>query len=414
MKYFHLAFLVLIFFCLPLHANEAIGSRNVIDHGADPTGKQDSWSAIQKAFDGGGTIAIPAGSYQVSKTLTVTNSNTKIIGSGRSVLCFPKGFRKSGLVAKGEPFKLRNISIRDLTVQCNKSNYTPGDDGLYACGITLYGVDGGLIKDCSVSWFTFTGIYIAASKNVRVSGCSTLGGRHGISANGHIGNPANKGKPYGCSFVSINNCRIRDTFIPVGLCADHITISGCRCEGSAAHGIDIFNSSYVTVKDNNVYNWMDRDVFSHPTTQAVGIFIHSDWGVSLDIPTSDITVTGNSLLYNKSHSGVCPVGINIAGGVDGVIISSNKVSGGTTALALTDIAGKTKRYAPHKILITDNVFKESKNSMWIESEIPMSAVISQNTFSPLTDGPIAHFGGKTQGVEFRNNTITCGTLPKIP
>ena len=420
MKYFFkciVFLLALSAFCQSVFANEKAVSRKILDLGADPTGKKDSWSAIQKAFDDGGTITIPAGSYLVSKTLTVTNSNTKIIGSSRSLLRFPKGFRDSGLVVKGEPFTLKNISIRDLTVECDKSNYTPGDDGRYACGITLYGVDGGRVENCSVSWFTFTGIYIAVSRNVRVSGCSTLGGRHGISANGHIGNPANKGKPYGCSYVTINNCRIRetwDTFIPVGLCADHITISGCQCEGSAAHGIDIFNSSFVTVKDNTVCNWMDRDVFHHPASQAVGVFIHSDWGVSLDIPTADITVAGNSLLYDKSHAGVRPVGINIAGGVDGVIVSSNTVSGGTTALAMTDIAGKTKRYAPHNVSIIDNVFKESKSSMWIESKIPMSAIISRNTFSPHSDGPIAHFGEKTQGVKFQNNTVTRGVLPKMP
>jgi len=283
--------------------------------------------------------------------------------------------------------------------------------------MTLYGVDEALVENCSVKWFTFTGIYIAPSRNICVSGCSTLGGRHGISVNGHIGNPDKNNAPYGCSYVSITGCRVMDTwdtFIPVGLCASHITISGCQCEGSAAHGIDIFNSSHVTVTGNNLSNWMDRDVFGHSATQAVGIFIHSDWGVSLDIPADNIVVSGNILVCDKTHPDVRPVGINVAGGVDGVVISDNIVSGGTTALAITDIAGKSKRYAPQNVSVTGNVFKEQQSVLWIESGIPMSAVLSQNIWSPLPDGVVAHFGLKTTGVKLINNTLTRGHLPEIP
>ena len=193
---------------------------NVLLLGADPQGKRDSAAAFQKALDKGGTVVVPPGTYLLRKTLNLTRPGTSLCGQPGAILSFPRGFLDSGLAAKAEPFGLTNIAIRNLTLTCDMANYTPGKDGKYAFGIYLFGVDGGVVEGCTVNWFNFTAIGAAASKNVRIRHCTTLGGRHGISVNGQIGNPKAGGRSYSCQYTSIDGCQVNqmwDTFIAIGL-----------------------------------------------------------------------------------------------------------------------------------------------------------------------------------------------------
>jgi len=64
-------------------------TEDVGDHGADPTGTEDSTSAFQAAIDaageaGGGTVAIGAGSYRLDGVLTVSHNGVVLTGSGPS------------------------------------------------------------------------------------------------------------------------------------------------------------------------------------------------------------------------------------------------------------------------------------------------------------------------------------------
>ena len=60
---------------------------SIIDYGADPTNTTDSTSAINSCIAeivslGGGTVYFPQGTYKVSSTILITNSNIKLIGAG--------------------------------------------------------------------------------------------------------------------------------------------------------------------------------------------------------------------------------------------------------------------------------------------------------------------------------------------
>jgi polygalacturonase len=392
---------------------------NVVLLGADPKGERDSSQAFLKALDKGGTIVVPPGTYLIRKTLALARSGTTLCGQGGAVLSFPPGFLDTGLAVKGEPFGLKNIAIRNLTLRCDKANYTPGKNGKYAFGIYLFGVDEGVVEGCTVNWFNFTAIGVAASKNVRIDRCTTLGGRHGISVNGQIGNPKAGGQPYGCRYTSIDNCRVNetwDTFIAIGLCASHVTVNGCMCEGSAAHGFDIFNSDNIVVTGNLISNWMDPRVLSPYGEQSVGIFIHCDWGNSVEIPTRNIVVSGNVLVRDRYPANVRPVGISLTGTVDGVSVTGNVVRGGFVGCAVTDVGGDKVRYAPQAVSITGNSFLGQKASLWVDSETPMSVLFSANNFTPSVDeGSIGHIGEKTQGVWLQGNVAPHDKLPaKMP
>ena len=388
---------------------------NVLLLGADPQGKRDSTEAFQKALDKGDTVVVPPGTYLIRKTLTLTRPGTTLCGQPGAVLCFPRGVLNSGLVAKGKPFGLTNIAIRNLTLTCDKANYTPGKNGKYAFGIYLFGVDGGTVEGCTVNWFNFTAIGAAASRNVSIRHCTTLGGRHGISVNGQIGDPKAGGRPYGCRYTSIADCRVNqtwDTFIAIGLCASHVTVTGCLCEGSAAHGIDVFDSDNIVLSGNLLSNWMDPRVLSRYGEQSVGIFIHCDWGNSVEIPTRNIAISGNVLVRDPYPAHVRPVGISITGTVEGVTVSGNVVRGGHTGCAVTDVKGEKRRYAPQAVSITGNVFEDQKLSFWVDGEAPMSVLFSANHFAPSAgEGVLAHFGRQTQGVWFKGNVAPKDKLP---
>jgi parallel beta-helix repeat protein len=400
--------------CLASAASGAEPVTNVLALGADPSGQRDSAPALQQALDKGGTVVVPPGTYLVRKTLLLTRPGTTFCGQPGATLSFPKGFMDSGLVAKGEPFGLANIAIRNLTLTCDKANYTPGKDGKYACGIHLFGVDDALVDGCTVNWFNFTGIAVAASRQVRIHGCATLGGRHGISVNGHIGNPKAGGRPYGCHSTSIDDCRVDqtwDTFIAIGLCASGVTVNGCICAGSAAHGIDVFNSDNVVLSGNLLSNWMDPRVLSPYGEQSVGIFIHCDWGNSVEIPTRNITVTGNVLVRDPYPANVRPIGISLTGTVEAVSVTGNVVRGGLVGCAVTDVKGAKSRYAPQAVSISGNVFQDQKLSFWVDGEVPMSVLFSANQFAPSAgEGELGHFGEKTQGVRFKGNVAPKGNL----
>lgn len=58
---------------------------NVLDYGADPTGKRDSTSAIQAAITaaGGKTVYLPPGTYKITDSLTGGTNGIRLAGSGR-------------------------------------------------------------------------------------------------------------------------------------------------------------------------------------------------------------------------------------------------------------------------------------------------------------------------------------------
>lgn len=59
---------------------------NVLDYGADPTGNQDSSTAIQAAIDSGNPVYVPPGTYLCE--LSITTSGVKIVGAGRELTTF--------------------------------------------------------------------------------------------------------------------------------------------------------------------------------------------------------------------------------------------------------------------------------------------------------------------------------------
>jgi hypothetical protein len=103
---------------------------NVVTYGADPTGATDSTSAIQSAINAlpvtGGVVYLPAGTYQVSGTVTCTTVPAYFLGDGAwaTVLKF---------TGTGDC-----VRIYDPTTYGSRTRYAGG-----FCGITIDGTSAG-------------------------------------------------------------------------------------------------------------------------------------------------------------------------------------------------------------------------------------------------------------------------------
>jgi hypothetical protein len=109
-------------------ANRFADVVNVKDFGADPTGVVDSYNSFNSAIvllesNGGGVIYVPEGSYKISQTLIIDNSNIYINGAGfnYSKLIFSSGIDgivfnllASGLQADWQSAYVSDISILSL------------------------------------------------------------------------------------------------------------------------------------------------------------------------------------------------------------------------------------------------------------------------------------------------------------
>lgn len=94
---------------------------NVLDYGADSSGTNDSYAAIQAAIDTGKSVFFPDGTYLLSAGLVLAASNVAIIGYGATLKWMANrtfGTRFETIQATG----LSNVSILGLIIDGNKEN----------------------------------------------------------------------------------------------------------------------------------------------------------------------------------------------------------------------------------------------------------------------------------------------------
>ena len=135
---------------------------SVLDFGADPTGVADSTAAIQAAITyaaslNGGVINLPAGTFKISSTLTIGNSNIKLHGAGGTIVNDNGEMNAattlnwvggaSTVVAIASPTgvsanKISGVEIHDLEIQGN---------GIATTGISITSANNGSLRRLMVS-----------------------------------------------------------------------------------------------------------------------------------------------------------------------------------------------------------------------------------------------------------------------
>lgn len=328
---------------------------NVAELGADPTGRRDSTAAFQKALDAGGEILVPGGRYRIDRTLLIRKSHTFIRGDG-----MPELFRERRSEGDYSFFaNLRFPAVRQLQdirisgLALTVADWETWHLGNHSAAFALWGIRGLEISDCVIHFPAHDCIRCFCCEGLRISNCTTFGARHGITIGG---NNRNHGA-FDSTIIGNQVYRAWDTGIVVGIQTERTVVSNNLIAEIGCHGIDIFNCRNVTATGNLVRNWASPQscFYDNPLLQAVGIFIHADWGLLRHIPTENVTISGNTLCcefdytpppemqqeqpYSEVPQYRSPIGIQVTGDlVRNVTLTGNTVTGGTRGFYLTDLA----------------------------------------------------------------------------
>ena len=250
------------------------GIYNVVHYGADPTGANDSTTAIQNAInaaDGSGMIKVPPGTYSV--TGITLKSGTKIVGSGRhnTKIILANTTNVDVLTTVNDA---QNIESSDITVDGNSANNTSGEgisfpynaSGASHChiyratiqNIAKIGIDFGTVStectitDCTISSTGADAIYMGEPLDATISRVKIY--------DANTGNNANVGAItllYHWTNMRIENVEIDNSgtgsstgfgiFANATQTANNLVITGCIMQNFGSHGIMVYaNNAAVT------------------------------------------------------------------------------------------------------------------------------------------------------------------------
>ena len=158
--------------------------------------------------------------------------------------------------------------------------------------------------------------------------------------------------------------------------------------------------------------------------QAVGIFIHTDWGVTRTIPTENITVSGNTVVCDyeftlpleqqrgeKKEAAIyySPICLQITGDlVRNVTVTGNTLTGGAKGIHITALPQKEMQSVkpqdgtPQNLTVAGNTVTGQKFTALECSGngIPMRGIIAGNVFS---DYPAGGWSTGDTGLVTQNN-----------
>lgn len=217
---------------------------NVVDYGADPSGNNDSTSAINTAIQAnpkGGVIFFPAGTYKTSSNIVVNISGITLLGTGDA--------SQINLIAgTSVTITASHCQVHQLYIKGpGSSSFASNNDN----AINAFGAD---------SSHYITDLII---ENVLMS--DTLG--YGIQ----------------CQFI------------------DHFQFRGNRIHDVAYTGIGILSSQHGVVEENEVHDIN----LTAGQANSYGIFVSRNTGTNAAFPLSkQIDVVGNIVFNNPTWEGI--------------------------------------------------------------------------------------------------------------
>ena len=388
--------------------------QNVVELGADPSGVKDSSKAFQQALDRGGRIRVPSGRYRIDSQLVIRKSHTSLTGEG-----LPELFRERN---DGDYTFLTNSMVPGIRqmqdIRIENLAFTVPDWqnphlGNPSAGISINGVKQLEITGCVVKFPAHDGIRVTCGEITRISRCTTYGARHGIAIGGNY-------RGYNAYDTQVIDNQIYgswDTGIVVGIRTRRTLLNGNLISRIGCHAIDIFNCMNVTVSGNIIHDWLDPVVNFYESgnfKQTVGIFVHTDWGLLRDIPTENITITGNTLVYDhdfvllpdqqetaspeNAEIYFSPIGIQVTGDlVRNVTVVGNTVTGGAKGFYLSSLEpfnaeAKNEKLdgTPQFVTCVGNTFSGQKYAaIEVDSrKVPIRARIADNLLADTPEKPV--------------------------
>lgn len=111
---------------------------NVLDFGADPTGSDDSYAAIQAALDTGKNVFVPQGNYKITATLEFTSTDQVFFGENGNALNATSSNNPTAAVGMSQIFTQSAI----LMFSCNDQQGVSIRDIVFnGCALATGGID---------------------------------------------------------------------------------------------------------------------------------------------------------------------------------------------------------------------------------------------------------------------------------
>lgn len=322
--------------------------------GAVGDGITDDTNALQRALNTKSVKLKPNSVYKVSNTLIIP-SDTVILGSGTIKIADNSALSNGIFNASSKS----NIVITDVIFDCNVQNQ-PGfaqGTGPYNCPIQLISSSNITVSNCK-----FNGIY---GNCVLVDSCD---GYINIENNNFVGGITSQSHSdfgvalrYNTSsaFISVINNRFKCSVsnYDYGYGAIFETTESCNTliDGNVIIGfgrngnlepvapIDLYVDTHnTTISNNKLYNCYRFVRMS--AAQNIMISDNMFDEVSAKEPDSGLILAYISTFYGTPHD------------CKNIIIKGNIIKSETTSVGVIQLSSQTPLYAPHDVIISDNIF----------------------------------------------------------
>ena len=257
--------------------------------------------SLQKALDEvagtGRCVIAKAGTHTLPATLKIP-ANVTLMGEGLSTILFldPASGDRETIINRDH--EMHDITIRDFLIECGTKTQPPSDPnsirsfrgGYNRGGILFRAEKEGQIKNINlinltVQNATYNGVSISGASKLAITRCD-------FSENGVSVAPGQKLLHnlllIHCTDVIIKDSRLDTSPFGSGIVLDHntnVSISNCEIARNGYHGILIFESKNITIKENLI-EANDRDGIL-----AEFLFVGSE----------NITITNNTIHFNNGY-----------------------------------------------------------------------------------------------------------------
>lgn len=364
---------------------------NVVNQGADPTGAEDSTSAIQATLNavpaGGGAVYIPGGTYLVSEALTVA-SGTVLLGDGWASELFMVADTSLDHVIDAS--NTSRCSIRDLQINGNGANQTGG-------GTSLVGGDSSAnltVRNLWVHGSWGQGIYFGGATGALIEGCYATG--NGVGSVNGFGFGLNNGAAYNRITGCYTSGNLEGGYSVYGSstsdAAHDTAISDCSAYAEPEIGFNLYNAYNCTLTGCDAVDSGTAGIqveYGATNIAITGCTVSSSGGVY----GINIIPTGNGCVVSGCTSTGSGTGINVDN-TPGVTITGNQCSGNAnTGIFLGHNTGVTN------FAVTGNTCNSNGQQGIITGSICTYGTISGNTCSGNTGN-----GGTRAGIALGGTT----------
>ena len=372
-----------ILLCVGSPAQAAPDAADVKAFGAKGDGVADDTAAIQKAVDtaaadGGGVVALPAGTYLVKGIQLKTGVN--LIGSGAAtVLKAPPG---TGSIIAFAAGKQTGMRIADLVLDGDREKQIDG-------GVAL-SVRGGPLSELAVERVTFRNnkgraVFISGEHRDLLFRDIRIVDTDGTAIEIHSGkdiwidravilNPGGKSNKGAHGIYTTYKSNVHN-----------LSITNCRIEGASHHNIFLGDASEVRI-ENNYIHYSGRIDGSGSGIQANRAYAKS---------MRSLLIRGNTFESSQGYA-ICTSGVNE------FVVSGNRVVGGADPAMRIQGDGDE----PSNFMVSNNLFLRVRSMGVVVVGDPAhshNATISGNVFRDCLMSPLVISGGKD--ITITGNTI---------